>query len=88
MGTYMNVIDIKQIGERVSRLMNENKLTDAKLAEILHVTIQCVNKWRHGRCIPDVQNLVNLSHIFQTSTDYLLTGKEYEHEEDYYDLSA
>lgn len=88
MGIHMFVINKTEIGKRINRFMVRRGLMDAEIAEILHVTVQCVNRWRHGTCIPDVQNLVNLSHIFRTSTDYLLTGREYEHEEQYYDLSA
>ena len=49
---------------------------NAKNIEKLNVSRQAISKWESGQANPDINNLLKLSDIYETSTDYILTGKE------------
>ncbi|MDM7515128.1 helix-turn-helix domain-containing protein [Lentilactobacillus sp. TOM.63] len=52
---------------RINRGLSQNEV-----ATILHISRQSISKWENGRGYPDIDNLVSLSRIYQTSTDQLL----------------
>lgn len=47
-------------------------LSKQDLADKLKVSKQTVAKWETGISMPDIENLVKLSELFNVSTDYLL----------------
>ena len=59
-------------GEKIHLLRKQNSLTQEQLAERLTITRQTVSKWELGESEPDVTYLIQLSEIFQVTTDYLL----------------
>lgn len=59
-------------GRKVSELINQSGYTDKELAGLLHISVQAVNKWRHGKSIPDIENLVCLAQIFHVKIDDFL----------------
>ena len=61
-----------EFGKRISDLRNEKKLTQSELAEKLNVSTQAVSKWETGVGFPDIQTIPQISHILDTTTDYLL----------------
>lgn len=61
-----------EFGKRISDLRNEKKLTQLELAEKLNVSTQAVSKWETGVGFPDIQTIPQISHILDTTTDYLL----------------
>lgn len=60
------------IGDRIRFLRDEKQLTQSDLAKQLSITRSSVNAWEMGISTPSTQYLVELSHIFKISTDYLL----------------
>lgn len=60
------------IAERIKFLRDEKQLTQTELAKQLGITRSSVNAWEMGISTPSTQYLVELSHIFKISTDYLL----------------
>lgn len=60
------------IGDRIKFLRSEKQLTQSDLAKQLSITRSSVNAWEMEISTPSTQYLVELSHIFKVSTDYLL----------------
>ena len=60
------------IGEKIKDLRKKQGLTQARLAEILHVGKTTVSKWESGKNLPQLMELKNMSSLFQVSSDYLL----------------
>ena len=60
------------IGEKITKLRKEQKLTQEQLADILKVSRQSVSKWERNVAYPDTEKLIRISKIFECSLDYLL----------------
>ena len=69
---------MKEIGERIKILRKLNSITQEELAEQMSVSRQSVSKWESNQSVPDIEKIISLSAYFDTSTDYLLTGKKEE----------
>lgn len=69
---------LKMIGERIRDTREKNGLTQAALAKKLGISRSAVNAWELGVSVPSAQYLVELSRLFNVSTDFLLglDGKE------------
>ena len=63
------------IGQRIAALRRDAKMSQAELARQLQVSPSAVGMYEQGRREPSADTLVKLSRIFQVSTDYLLTGR-------------
>ncbi|MFD2727854.1 helix-turn-helix transcriptional regulator [Enterococcus camelliae] len=44
-------------------------MTQNKVAEVLHVSTQAVSNWERGKGYPDIQNILQLSDLFDVSLD-------------------
>lgn len=64
-------MSIKQ-GEFLKELRIKNNLSQEKLGEILGVSRQSVSKWEQGYALPDTENLVSLSRLYNISVDAIL----------------
>ncbi|MGN0438327.1 MAG: helix-turn-helix domain-containing protein [Lachnospiraceae bacterium] len=71
-GMNISGIDMVATGKKISRLIDESGLTDKKLGEIMGLSVQSINKWRHGRNLPDIENLFILSRILGIKVDDFL----------------
>ena len=60
------------LGEKIQTLRKQKGLSQEQLAEKITVSRQAVSKWELSESFPDVDNIVQLSNIFDVSTDYLL----------------
>lgn len=60
------------IGKRILRLRKEKQLSQQALANKLNVSRQTVSKWENDLTLPNLEDLTNLSHIFQITIDELL----------------
>ena len=67
-----NGLDVAETGKRIGNLIDKSGLNDKALAEKMKVSVQAINKWRHGHSIPDIENLYLLSRIIGVSVDELL----------------
>jgi len=61
-----------RIGEKIQILRKQNDISQEQLAEKLSISRQAISKWETGECLPDIENIVRLSSLFDVSTDYLL----------------
>jgi transcriptional regulator with XRE-family HTH domain len=59
-------------GTRIGKLINESGLNDKQLGKIMHLSVQSINKWRHGYNLPDTENLFVLSRILGKRVDDFL----------------
>ena len=47
-------------------------MSQEKLAQLLGVSRQSVSKWQLGQSLPEIDKIIQLSNIFEVTTDYLL----------------
>ena len=69
---------IMTLANRIQTLRKQNGMSQEALAEKLGVTRQAVSKWESEQSVPDMENIIAISDLFEVSTDYLLKGKEQE----------
>lgn len=62
-----------EISEKILELRKGAGYSQEKLAELLHVSRQAVSKWEAGAALPTLDNLIELSKLFQAPLD-ALTG--------------
>ena len=58
--------------DRIKKIRDEYSISQERLAEKLNVSRQAVAKWEAGNAMPDIDNLIEISNMFQISLDYLL----------------
>lgn len=68
------------IGERITKLRKDAKLSQGQLADLLGITRQAVSKWENDLSSPDTLKLIQLSDVLNTDVEYLATGKYPERE--------
>ena len=67
------VIDLVETGKNITRLMKLNGISVKDLQEIFGFEHpQAIYKWKRGECLPTIDNLIILSHIFKTPIDEIL----------------
>ena len=64
------------IADRIQQLRKNQGMSQEELADRVGVSRQAVSKWESDQSLPDLEKLVLLSEIFETTTDYLLKGIE------------
>lgn len=57
---------------KIQQLRKQQGMSQEKLAQLLGVSRQSVSKWESGQSLPEVDKIIQLSNIFQVTTDYLL----------------
>ena len=60
------------LGEKIQILRKQKGISQEQLAAQMTVSRQAISKWELGESVPDVENVVQLSKIFNVTTDYLL----------------
>lgn len=60
------------VNERIKELRTEKNLTQKTFAEMLFCNRQKIADWERGKSCPSTEDLINISKIFNISTDYLL----------------
>ena len=60
------------VSEKILELRKASGLSQEALAEKLNVSRQSISKWETGESVPELERLVELSEVFQVTTDYLL----------------
>lgn len=63
-----------EFGKQIKKLRQEAQLSQEELAERIYVSRQTISNWENDKSYPDVNSLVLLSEIFQTSLDNLIKG--------------
>ena len=59
-------------GEKLQILRKQDGLSQEKLASQLTVSRQAVSKWELDSSLPDTENIIQISKLFNVSIDYLL----------------
>ena len=60
------------LGEKIQGLRKQSGMSQEQLAERITISRQAISRWELNESVPDIDNIVQLSHIFGVSTDYLL----------------
>ena len=68
----------EKVGQLIKKLRQDNKLTQAELAEKLGVTYQAVSKWENGKNVPDIATLKEISKLFNIDIDDIINGEKKE----------
>ena len=69
------------IYEKLVHLRKSKGWSQEDLAEKLNVSRQAISRWENGTALPDAENLRQLSHLYEVSSDYLLND-DYESDDD------
>ena len=68
-------MDNKKVGQLIRELRKERHMTQAQLAEQLHVSDKTVSKWETGKGGPELSLLTEISKIFEIDLQNLLAGE-------------
>jgi len=63
------------LGEKLNLLRKSNGMSQEELASQITVSRQAVSKWELNESVPDTENLIRISEIFQVSIDFLVNDK-------------
>lgn len=69
-------MDLEKIANLIKTKRKEKNLTQAQLAEQIHVTEKAVSRWETSRGTPDISLLLPLSKALGISVSEILSGKE------------
>lgn len=58
--------------ENLKKIREKNKVSQIRLSIDLEVSQETISAYERGKAFPTCENLIKLSNIFNTSTDYLL----------------
>ena len=81
-------MDAKEFGAFLAQVRRERNMTQAELAQQLHVTDKAVSRWERGIGLPDINTLEPLADVLghssiETTRIYLLTsGAEHQRQLD------
>ncbi len=64
------------IGKRIHEIRQQKNITQEQLAKDLAISRQAVSKWESGKAIPDIENLMYISNLYDVSLDELIKGDE------------
>ena len=70
----VNVLPENNFEERVKKLRKKTPLTQEQMGELLGIDGKSYGKYEQGTTLPTIDRLMQLSDIFNVSTDYLLYG--------------
>jgi transcriptional regulator with XRE-family HTH domain len=60
------------LGNQLQRLREAKNMSREELAQQINVSRQAVYKWENNKGYPDIQNLLRLSEIYETTIDELI----------------
>ena len=66
---------LHEMGKRLAELRKRGGFSQEQLGRLVGVSRQTVSKWELGESIPDTENIIQLSRLFEITTDYLLLGE-------------
>lgn len=70
--THTKGEEIMKLFVKIQQLRKQNGMSQEKLAQLLGVSRQSVSKWESGQSLPEIDKIIQLSNIFEVTTDYLL----------------
>lgn len=69
------------LSDKIMMLRKKEGWSQEELAHHLQISRQAVSKWESGQSIPDTDKIIQLSQLFQVTTDYLLLDQENKNQE-------
>lgn len=83
---YIEITKLKEdftmkLPDKIIKLRKENGWSQEDFAEKLNVSRQAISRWENGTALPDAQNVLQISKLFNVTTDYLLND-DYESDSD------
>lgn len=66
------------VSKKIYELRKASGMSQEHLAEKINVSRQSISKWESGDTLPEIERIIELSKIFNVSTDYLLLSSEVE----------
>ena len=69
-------MDKASFAERISKLRMEKGLSQFQLSQLLGVKRSVVSYYESGDRLPSFDVLIEMSRVFNVTTDYLLKGKD------------
>lgn len=70
-----------KLHEKIYQLRKQAGMSQEEAAERLNISRQALSRWENGTAQPAANNIVEISKLFEVSTDYLLND-EYESDDD------
>lgn len=70
-----------KLSDKLIELRKEKGWSQEDFAEKLDVSRQAISRWENGTALPDAQNILRISRLFNVTTDYLLND-DYESEKE------
>lgn len=70
--------DFMKFNEKLLKLRKEKGYSQEELAQMLGVSRQAISKWEVSDSYPEIENVLEISKLFQVSTDYLLNDQQEE----------
>ena len=64
------------LNEKLYNLRKKNDLSQERLAEILNISRQAIQKWETGASKPDIDNLIAIAKYFNVSIEWLLSSTD------------
>ena len=61
-----------KLPDKIIELRKARGWSQEDFAEKLDVSRQAVSRWENGTALPDAQNVLHMSKLFNVTTDYLL----------------
>ena len=68
-------INVSKIGKKITYLRKSRGYTQAKLAELIDVSIKTISNWELGEKRLTLTHLLRLANLFDVSTDEILCRK-------------
>lgn len=60
------------LSDKIIQLRKRNGWSQEDLAERMDISRQAISRWENGTALPDANNILHLSKLFNVTTDYLL----------------
>ena len=73
---------------RLIMLRKQARMSQLALSRALHVSASTIGLYEQGRRTPDLDVLIRMSHLFDVSLDYLITGTEFTPSTENFDSSC
>lgn len=64
-----------ELDKTLKGLRKDKEITQEYLAKEIYVSVQTINKWENGKCLPDAINLLNLANFYKISLDKLMKNE-------------
>ena len=61
-----------KLSENIKKFRKDRKMTQEQLAEAMGVSVSAVYKWESNQCMPEINLILEMADLFNTSTDVLL----------------